>query len=1023
MIFRWCRLKKKKMTAGRNVQIGGSNNGLVVTGDVGSLNIQYGVPPSSDESAPPGTLSDHQLRDIAAKLLLAGQPPSLQALPIFRNASELAQKVLSDLADIPRVAEELNAGEPRSAAVIELLEGDCQHCLVVAPPGTGKTHALWNAARSVLAKGTLIPIFISAGRLNTWEELCSTIADIAGEAHVDRILRDSRVCVILDGWSEFASGLGLSERAKMARILSNTRALANGRLGVSADSSFVIWRLQPLQISVVTRSLRTALPSCASPDAALVEFLRLPLALTLFILLGGQDRSRGKLLARFHRHLTSEFPDKFTDILMGAVAAVELSNQRRSYDRLLREIRDRAEDISLAEPLSYLSRLGLLDDNGGTVVPIHDLYWSWLVGNGLLADDRVLSSLPTLLTRESYELALESGAKTSHLTIDAIQKVDSILAAQFNAYGDLGCRPDDGFTVTLRAMFSDNRLAVRCRAALSGLYSRDPEFLRPSLDVISALHEARIYYPAFSKALTWADLYEHRDIVFEWLGSPGSEQIFDTIALDGDARWVEWLELAANSKGDLIGPIIGCALAGCTHVPRWTEKYLHVFIKNSAWMLRQATARGINVGLARWLAENYEICIDQRSGGFFDINKLLVACGDDLVFERLLLRFPNMEPFAQERLGYAVVEKGGAWIARFQQVAFKSGEAHAIHHKLREVVSLEISDETAREWIVNGPSDLGWRVLIARYENELVPELIGGLPDSFSDLHTIPTLTAIRHLSTPPESLIEEIWRRVRGNMQPAAMESVIIALVNIGRKGIGSIISYICASPFTLPIYHVRRFGELLGKWEERKGEKFRVIIDGQHHGFMEWILTVRFTSDRHDFSYREIVARFPDLAVRLILERLQGESETIRQWLERIEPLAEYNPELLKVLLQDPELAKIIPRLLSRCSDVIPEEQLLKILETPGVDFDDLVRRLGPAVGATHRKLNEYLVKRVFSLPFDISRIRDLSKVLRASSRSSLEALLKPLLSESDLSLWLIREIESDRQELLIDEYGCWL
>lgn len=676
MIFRWC-WRKKTGSASRSVQMGGSNNGLVVTGDVGTLNVQYSGSPAPNESVLPEKLTDQQLREIAAKLLRAGQPPSLSPLPIFRNASDLAKEALKELADVPRFADELSGEAPRSVSVIELMVNDSQHCLLTAPPGSGKTHALWHAAQDVLAKGSLIPIFITTGRLNTWAEVCAAVADVAGNAHVEGILRDSRVCVVLDGWSEFASGLGLDDRAKMVRVLSDSRVVANGRLGTSADSFFKMWRLQPLPIAEVMRAVRTALPGNATPDSALVELLRLPLALTLFILLGGQDRSRGKLLSRFHAHLSLGFPDRFTDILTGAVAAVELSNQQRSYDRLEREVRDRAKDASLNEPLAYLNRLGLLEDNGGKVVPIHDLYWSWLSGNGLLEEGRVSASLRFLSTRENYELALESGSKTDGPTIEATQKTDAILAAQFNAYVDDGCSHENEFKLTLQSMFDDERLVVRYRAALSGLYSRDPKFLRPSLDVIAVLHDARVFVPAFNKALAWANLYEYRDIVFEWLGAPGSEQLLEAIALNGDEKWLEWLEQAANARKPLIGSIVACALSCCGYVPSWTLPHLTDLAKDAAWKLQQVTSRGANNGLAQWLAENYEACIGQQNGGFFHINKLLVACGDDSVFERLLFQFPSMAESVQDRLGFAIVEKGEAWIAKFQRAAFQNGMARA----------------------------------------------------------------------------------------------------------------------------------------------------------------------------------------------------------------------------------------------------------------------------------------------------------------------------------------------------------
>jgi hypothetical protein len=51
------------------------------------------------------------------------------------------------------------------------------HHLVVAAPGSGKTPALWHAAREMLDGGDLIPIFIPLGGLTAWSEVVQAIAE------------------------------------------------------------------------------------------------------------------------------------------------------------------------------------------------------------------------------------------------------------------------------------------------------------------------------------------------------------------------------------------------------------------------------------------------------------------------------------------------------------------------------------------------------------------------------------------------------------------------------------------------------------------------------------------------------------------------------------------------------------------------------------------------------------------------------------------------------------------------------
>jgi hypothetical protein len=156
-----------------------------------------------------------------------------------------------------------------------------------------------------------------------------------------------------------------------------------------------------------------------------------------------------------------------------------------------------------------------------------------------------------------------------------------------------------------------------------------------------------------------------------------------------------------------------------------------------------------------------------------NLNHVLASCGDDGVFEYLLYCFSSMKTMAQETLGFAIVALGGPWVARFQEVAFRStGATH--HHQLAKAVALEIDDATARCWIANGFSEPGWRVLIARHGGAIVPEMVASLPESFEGLDYIPTLAAMRYLVNPPESLRDEIWRRVRGTMRPRTTEDAI---------------------------------------------------------------------------------------------------------------------------------------------------------------------------------------------------------------------------------------------------------
>jgi pimeloyl-ACP methyl ester carboxylesterase len=560
--------------------LGSTGQGGIVIASDGDETITT-VEEGTVKGSSPEKLEDAELRRIAQELLSTGSPPSL--LPLFPDASKRARQALEQFGQMRRTVSDVRSGPPdkqKATQIGELLKTDELHHLLLAPPGSGKTHALWHAALDMLAGGGLIPIFIPLGRLGTWNDVVRVVGAIANGVDVAVLLRDSRVCVFLDGWSEFASGYCTDERAQAMRVLSRTRVIANGRQGITFDAQFRIWHLDLPPVSLVREAIRTALPDSPPPGQALIELLRLPLALSLFILIGGSAATCGELLARLHEHLSHDLPERFRDVVAGAIASLTLSRQPRRYVRLENEIRERATRSGLAEPLALLQRLGTLQDRAGMVLPVHDLYWSWLSGLGLLGEDRIEVSVPHLATRECYELALEAGALPKPPMVAAACKSDVLLAALLSAHLDVEAGTDNYFFSRLKAMFADDRLPVRCRAALAAFRSLNSDLLQSALNVLTEVHAAKLYIAAFNDVLIPTNLFPNRGIIADWLGASGTDQLIDAIATRGDASWGKWFEQMAKS-GKLPMPVaVAAALAceGC--VPEWTVEHLPAVINS-----------------------------------------------------------------------------------------------------------------------------------------------------------------------------------------------------------------------------------------------------------------------------------------------------------------------------------------------------------------------------------------------------------------------------------------------------------
>jgi nucleoside phosphorylase len=967
------------------------------------------------------TLSEENLRNAAEALLTAGTPPAVAAL--FPDASAEAQRALRELGLVRRELIAAGAEKARAGGIAELaaLTEGTRH-LIVAPPGSGKTHALWHGARALAATGPAIPLYIHAGAAGTWNELEQHLARVC-QIDVGTLLRDPRVCVLLDGWSEFGSDNRAQEHSNAQRALLDARVIANGRRGASLDPRFRVWDLQPLAANDVVNALRVGLPGRPPPGSQLAELLRLPLALSLYLLLGGNAVTRGELLAHFHSHLSRGFPESFRQILAGAVAAVSLAGRERSRARLQEALRERAANIGLADPQKLLARLGTLDMRSNTVAPVHDLYWSWLGGVGLLSEDRVEASMTSLSTREGIALALEAGASTRESTVRSTRETDAILAASLSCH--VGT-PEEGAAAirsTIVAMMNDARSSVRCRGALAAIKSKNEEFLKKALEVVAGARTEKIYLEAFGDTLDLDVLYAQRGTIASWLGAPGTDQLLDAMALRGDARWGTWLQQMADCGKLPAHTAAAVALACDDRIPGWTLEHLPALASKEAYRLRPVATRQTNVECARWIAEHYEECVQPNTSTFINLNSVLTACGDDQVFERLLARFPEMPESPREQLGYAIVERGEPWLARFQRVAF-GGQVAGAHHKLAEEVSKQIDADTARGWIANGRVVEGWRALIERGGNEIVPELVAALPESFDGRHVIPVLEAMRFLQNPPDDLADALWSRARGTLQPRAAEFLIYALAPIVNRGVPSLVAQFARNPFFMTPYHFVRFIGAVDKWQTNTGLSFRVKEDGRDIEFLEWVLWRRAATDRTDALFKSRLISVKDVVPRRLLARFDDDPALCAELIAQCRKAGTYHKGLVDYLLATPALASSIPTLFSETLDTFPEETLLRVLEVPGISMHSLLTAIAAAPSPSHPQVHQAMTRRALAGEFDLGLYRAAAKALRVHPRGALLRLLKEVCTPgSEKDLWLIRETETACGELLVNERGEWL
>jgi len=968
---------------------------------------------------PNNTLSIDELRDLAESLIETGTPPSIDLL--LPTAKTVARDALMDAFSVePRVTEIISDKAPTSASLSDLVGFSEKKHLIVGQPGSGKTHALWRAANELLAAGTIIPLYLPAGQVTSWHDLEEMITEAAPGVVLTTLFQDPRICVFVDGWSDFSGATQAGEKRRALRALRSARLVATTKLADIDDSALKHWTLDLLPPDRVARAVAAATPGEKLPPSSVIDLLRLPLLLAIHVLSDARSATTGDLLRQFHEHLMRGLPERFTEVLSGAVADLSLAGTR-SFGRLEYELQTRAAQVGLTDPSRLLMSLGTILERGGQAVPVHDLYWSWLAGRGLLGDAAAERALDFLRTRESYVLAIQAGGRAAESDINATVREDIVLAATLDASRSAE-RPTSALTQALDLSLEDPRLAVRNRAALAALEGGRLELLRRALEVLAELGRSNLYPSEWKRALSPNALYTQRATLADWLGSPNSSLVLDAIAESGGPEWSLWLEQVAAegriSWVDASATALGC----CGDLPHWVRSHLDTVIASRPWMLRATAARRGNRSLARFIAEEYERLVESvsgtKSGSWVELNRVLVSCGEDDVFDLLLFQFPSMSPRAQEPLGFAIVERGSPWVARYQRVALATGASH--HHKLAKELSLEIDDETARAWIAAGHEEAGWRVLIARHGEDLLPEMIEQLPPSFAGIHHIPALANMRWLSSAPETLIDEIWQRIGSPMQPKAMQDVLNATARVYPVGIPHIVKFIARHPNALPTYHLRQALLLYEDWQKRSGAELNVkTADGVEHPFSDWVVRQSMKNQWENHFTTEILSLSPELAIDYVVHHLDDEHAAAV--LKSLKGTATYSAPLLDRMLKVPALATLIPQVFAEGFDLFPVKALQRCIRSGDIDQDSLLHRLAATANPMHRVVHQELLARVLENPLNLHQLRYVADMLRAYSREEVHLIIDAAPSRhEDCWFWFVRSVEAARGERLINEDG---
>jgi hypothetical protein len=967
-----------------------------------------------------------ELEALARTLLNTSSPSSI--LMLFHDAAPTVRAALgASMARERTVVERAPAsGTPVRAALTDLATMPERKHLVVAAAGSGKTHTFWSCAHRLLDTGELIPLFLPIGQLNSWTDVIAVVTEAAPHHSAEAILADERVCVLLDGWAEFATGEHIGEKQKALRALHRVRVIANGKLADVGDTAFKVWSLELLSIDQASETREQAHPGSPVLPEALADLLRSPLLLSLHLLSGADASAPGELLRQFHAHLARTLPEGFTEALAGAVATLALTNDR-SYGRLISELKTRARARGITEPTKLLQRLGTIVERSGHAIPVHDLYWSWLAGCGLVAERLATRATTPLHTRESYALALQSGVSPGESDIEHTVNEDLVLAAALDA-GRRSLSLHSALFASLERALNDPRLAVRNRGGLAALESGRPEYLHRALSVLSEVCQVHRHTEEWKQGLRPAVLFPQRATVADWIGSPGSDLVLESIAEHGGPEWVPWLEqMYSAGKVDPLDAL-ATALACDPKIPVWGLQHLDELLSLMPWKLFSAAERRANRVLARYVAANYGRLVESipEDGAIrgFHLNEFLVACGDDEAFQLLLNQFASASTRVQEVVAYAVVDRGPPWIEAFQRIVFATPGARDLQ-KLSDTVSLEIDDATARAWIKAGYEEIGWRVLIARHDAEVVSELVAQFPPSFAGLHHIRVLSHLRFVKQAPSSLIPELLRRFGSPMRPKVLEEVFDALATVYPEGMAYIVQLIGQQPNDIPLYHIAQALRLYARWRERAGTSLMVRDSTDTLvPFDRWIVLHCTLSRWDDHFAPQMLSSLPDLAIELVLGHFRTDDAKSAAVLASLKSVESYRADLLERMLSSRKLASLVPNVFADCFDTFPADALHQCIASPQIDQTILLLRLAAGSNPLHLSVHKELIQRILKQPVNLHHYGFIANMLRSHTRFTLIDLLKKTISlaEND-AIWFVREVETTRGERLIDEAAHFL
>lgn len=280
----------------------------------------------------------------------------------------------------------------------------------------------------------------------------------------------------------------------------------------------------------------------------------------------------------------------------------------------------------------------------------------------------------------------------------------------------------------------------------------------------------------------------------------------------------------------------------------------------------------------------------------------------------------------------------------------------------------------------------------------------------------------MQYLDNAPDTLINEIYSRFRGIMQPMATEYALIAISRVKPGGVASLVRWIVDTPALLPAYHLYKVLKMYLDWcAEFKMELMLKTKNGNEFTFIDHIVYSTFHYHKDEHLFAEIISYKPEFAIELVLSEYKKNDIKSKEILSKLKPLNNFNYELFNRMISSKLLAPLIPALFSKVLNSLPVEIVQKLIDSKYIKFENILWQLSNNSNVNHKKIHIQLLKKIIKDDINIYYFSYVGNMLRSYSREEIFDILNTIYKpKSDNFLFFVRELENIRQERLINENG---